>query len=298
MTNETIVSNIKQNVDRNFYIALLCEKNNGIVTSLAKGFLFTGEPLEDLKQVGFIGLIVAVGHFEQSKEVKFISYAAFWIKCELQRHAERCTGLKLSANAQALLYKLKRLEADYKTRFGRVPTDTETSELLGIPLKKINELRGYNVELSSLDAPTGEDGASLGDMIRSERNEIEEAEKRIDLEQLRGIIWHEVDALGSPQAEIMKLKYIYGLNMKEVSNRLDMDYQRARGLEVKAVNTLRRNKSFIKQLEPFTDIQAYNVGLHHTSLTAFRLSGCSSQEWAVIKAEERVEKRANRPTKI
>ena len=95
---------------------------------MAKGFLFTGEPLEDLRQVGFIGLIVAVGHFEQSKEVKFISYAAFWIKCELQRHAERCTGLKLSANAQALLYKLKRLEAEYKIKFGRVPTSTETSE--------------------------------------------------------------------------------------------------------------------------------------------------------------------------
>ena len=86
--------------------------------------------------------------------------------------------------------------------------------------------------------------------------------------------------------------------MKEVSNKLNMDYQKARGLEVKAVNTLRRNKSFIKQLEPFTDAQAYNVGLHHTSLTAFRLSGCSSQEWAVLKAEERAEKRANRPTKI
>ena len=222
MTNETIVLNIQRNIDKNFYIALLCEKNSGIVTSLAKGFLFTGEPLEDLKQVGFIGLIVAVGHFEQSKEVKFISYAAFWIKCELQRHAERCTGLKLSANAQALLYKLKRLEAEYKTKFGRTPTDIEASELLGLPVKKINELRGYNVELSSLDAPTGEDGATLGDMIRSNRNEIEEVERRIDLEQLRGIIWHEVDALGSPQAEIMKLKYIYGLSMKEVSNKLNM----------------------------------------------------------------------------
>ena len=109
-----------------------------------------------------------------------------------------------------------------------------------MPVKKINELRGYNVELSSLDAPTGEDGATLGDMIRSNRNEIEEVERRIDLEQLRGIIWHEVDALGSPQAETMKLKYIYGLSMKEVSNKLKIDNQKARGIALKAEKTIRR----------------------------------------------------------
>ena len=89
MTNEQIVSEIRNGYSVTDYMQLLYESNLPLIKKFIKPYA-AYEPMEDLLQESYFGLWEAVQHYETSANVRFMTYAEYWIRQSVQRYLEKC----------------------------------------------------------------------------------------------------------------------------------------------------------------------------------------------------------------
>ncbi|MFF0095886.1 RNA polymerase sigma factor SigF [Streptomyces canus] len=150
----------------------LIEMNISLVRYAAGRFRSRGqEEMEDIVQVGMIGLIKAIDRFELSREVEFTSFAVPYIVGEIKRFfRDTSWAVHVPRRLQEARVQLARASEELSSRLGRTPTTAELSELMSLPEEEIVEARlasnGY--KSASLDAAIGgsEEGESvLADFI-------------------------------------------------------------------------------------------------------------------------------------
>ncbi|MFL5999264.1 MAG: RNA polymerase sigma factor SigF [Streptomyces sp.] len=150
----------------------LIEMNISLVRYAAGRFRSRGqEEMEDIVQVGMIGLIKAIDRFELSREVEFTSFAVPYIVGEIKRFfRDTSWAVHVPRRLQEARVQLARASEELSSRLGRTPTTRELSELMSLPEEEIVEARlasnGYRS--ASLDAAIGgsEEGESvLADFI-------------------------------------------------------------------------------------------------------------------------------------
>ncbi|MFF5857607.1 RNA polymerase sigma factor SigF [Streptomyces sp. NPDC012751] len=158
----------------------LIEMNMSLVRFAAGRFRSRGpEEMEDIVQVGMIGLIKAIDRFDLSREAEFTSFAIPYIVGEIKRFFRDTTwAVHVPRRLQEARVQLARATEELRSRLGRAPTVKELSELMSLPEDEVREARlaanGYNS--SSLDAAIGtsEDGESaLQDFIGAEDTALE-----------------------------------------------------------------------------------------------------------------------------
>ncbi|MFD6194108.1 RNA polymerase sigma factor SigF [Streptomyces sp. NPDC060275] len=150
----------------------LIEMNMSLVRFAAGRFRSRGpEEMEDIVQVGMIGLIKAIDRFELTREVEFTSFAVPYIVGEIKRFfRDTSWAVHVPRRLQEARVQLARATEELRSRLGRTPTTQELSELMSLPEDEVVEARlaanGYNS--ASLDAAINgsEDGESaLADFI-------------------------------------------------------------------------------------------------------------------------------------
>ncbi|MFJ7147174.1 RNA polymerase sigma factor SigF [Streptomyces sp. NPDC100445] len=153
----------------------LIEMNMSLVRFAAARFRSRGpEEMEDIVQVGMIGLIKAIDRFELTREVEFTSFAVPYIVGEIKRFfRDTSWAVHVPRRLQEARVALARATEELRSRLGRTPTVRELSELMCLSEEEVVEARlaanGYNS--ASLDAAIGgsEDGESaLQDFIGAE----------------------------------------------------------------------------------------------------------------------------------
>ncbi|MET8436979.1 RNA polymerase sigma factor SigF [Streptomyces sp900116325] len=152
----------------------LIEMNMSLVRYAAGRFRSRGDDMEDIVQVGMIGLIKAIDRFELSHEVEFTSFAVPYIVGEIKRFfRDTSWAVHVPRRLQEARLELAKATEELRTRLGRTPTVRELAELMSLTEAEVTEARlasnGYNS--SSLDAALGndEDGeAALADFVGSE----------------------------------------------------------------------------------------------------------------------------------
>lgn len=158
----------------------LIEMNMSLVRFAAGRFRSRGpEEMEDIVQVGMIGLIKAIDRFDLSREAEFTSFAIPYIVGEIKRFFRDTTwAVHVPRRLQEARVQLARATEELRSRLGRTPTVRELSELMSLPEEEVCEARlaanGYNS--SSLDATlsSGEDGeTALQDFIGTEDQALE-----------------------------------------------------------------------------------------------------------------------------
>ncbi|MDX2593799.1 MULTISPECIES: RNA polymerase sigma factor SigF [Streptomyces] len=158
----------------------LIEMNMSLVRYAAGRFRSRGpEEMEDIVQVGMIGLIKAIDRFELSREAEFTSFAIPYIVGEIKRFFRDTTwAVHVPRRLQEARVQLARATEELRSRLGRTPTVKELSELMSLPEEEVQEARlaanGYNS--SSLDAAISgsEDGETvLQDFIGTEDQALE-----------------------------------------------------------------------------------------------------------------------------
>ena len=126
-----------------------------LVESIGRRFTGSGEPLEDLAQEGFIGLITAADLYDASKGVKFSTYATHFIIGQI-KHALRDRGkiIKEPAWLQELNHRLTRVVDSLYQELGRVPTDAEIADVMHVSEEMVADLLTTRevFKVSSLDA--------------------------------------------------------------------------------------------------------------------------------------------------
>ncbi|MFF4712845.1 SigB/SigF/SigG family RNA polymerase sigma factor [Streptomyces eurythermus] len=150
----------------------LIEMNMSLVRFAAGRFRSRGpEEMEDIVQVGMIGLIKAIDRFELSREVEFTSFAVPYIVGEIKRFfRDTSWAVHVPRRLQEARVQLARANEELRSRLGRTPTTKELSELMSLPEDEVVEaqLASNGYKSASLDAAINgsEDGeAALADFI-------------------------------------------------------------------------------------------------------------------------------------
>ncbi|MFD7602747.1 RNA polymerase sigma factor SigF [Streptomyces mirabilis] len=153
----------------------LIEMNMSLVRYAAGRFRSRGpEEMEDIVQVGMIGLIKAIDRFELTREVEFTSFAVPYIVGEIKRFfRDTSWAVHVPRRLQEARVQLARANEELRSRLGRTPTTKELSELMSLPEDEVVEaqLASNGYKSASLDAAINgsEDGeAALADFIGDE----------------------------------------------------------------------------------------------------------------------------------
>ncbi len=141
--------------------------NQGLVVSLAKKYAFTPDIVPDLVAEGNMGLLKALDKFDFSKNVKFVTYAYYWIKRFILRAMLKEFELfRIPEKYHELGEDLSGLEKTYMMKYGRPPTDKEIGDHFDLPHELVKKIKKYseNVKISS-DFYNGEKDVDLFDVI-------------------------------------------------------------------------------------------------------------------------------------
>lgn len=116
----------------------LIQKNLGLVYNVVKRFENRGFELEDLVQIGTIGLLKAIDRFDLSYNVKFSTYAVPMIIGEIKRQIRDNNPIKISRKIKEMYYKVQKTKEYLEKLQDREPTITEIAEEMGISVEELN----------------------------------------------------------------------------------------------------------------------------------------------------------------
>ncbi|TXJ75040.1 RNA polymerase sigma factor SigF, partial [Streptomyces lavendulae] len=217
----------------------LIEMNMSLVRYAAGRFRSRGpEEMEDIVQVGMIGLIKAIDRFELSREAEFTSFAIPYIVGEIKRFFRDTTwAVHVPRRLQEARVQLARATEELRGRLDREPTVKELSELMSLPEDEVREARlasnGYNS--SSLDATLNgsEDGeAVLRDFIGAEDTALELVE---DFHALAPLI----AGLEDRDRRIIHMRFVEELTQAEIGERLGVSQMHVSRLLSRCLGRLR-----------------------------------------------------------
>ena len=227
--------------------------NLKFVVSIANRYKNTGLPISDLINQGNLGLVEAAKRFDPSKDVKFISYAVWWIRQSIiQALAEQSGTVKLPIKQAGILYKINGAIEKLNKQLNREPTPYELSEYLKMDEADIENVLRVSRNYLSLEAPIkdGEDRSFI-DLLESGGSDIEE---EIISKTLKAALDNIVDELDERESQIISWRF--GLDgeapktLEEIGEEMQISRERVRQLETRALAKLRK-KAMKNKLQDF-----------------------------------------------
>jgi RNA polymerase primary sigma factor len=232
----------------------LVRSNLRFVVSVAKKYQNQGVSLSDLINEGNLGLIRAAHKFDETKGIKFISYAVWWIRqAILQALAEQSRIVRVPLNRAGTLHRITRRSSMLLQELGREPTPAEIAEGMDIDMEEVQKTISISQNHLSLDAPLtpGEDNRLL-DYLPDNQNPGPDAETFEHA--LNQCIEEVLKGLKEREAKILRL--YFGLDspepmtLEEIGALLGITRERVRQIKEKALSRL-RHVSRSKALESF-----------------------------------------------
>jgi RNA polymerase sigma-B factor len=208
-----------------------------LVQYLARRFRDRGEPLEDLVQVGTIGLIKAVDRFDPERGVEFSTYATPTIVGEIKRHfRDKGWAIRVPRRLQELRMSIGAATAELSQRSGRSPTVAELAAHIGVSEDEIIEgLEGAQAySTSSLDAQVGgdDDAPMLADRLGADDPDLEGVEYRESLKPL-------LAALPARERRILVLRFFHGMTQSQIAEEVGISQMHVSRLLAKSLAQLR-----------------------------------------------------------
>ena len=188
--------------------------NLGLVWAVARRFLGRGHDLEDLYQIGCIGLMKCIDKFDLSYDVKFSTYAVPMISGEIKRFLRDDGIVKVSRTLKETAYKVKKMREEIVNRTGVEPKLEEISSMLDIDMEEIVASLEANVEVESIHKTIYENDGNaiyLIDKIVSEEDEKEEVINHMLIEEL-------MRDLNDEERQLIQMRYYENKTQTEIAN--------------------------------------------------------------------------------
>ncbi|MBP1619721.1 MAG: polymerase primary sigma factor [Acidobacteria bacterium] len=223
----------------------LVEANLRFVVAYAKRYRHSRVSLLDLINEGNIGLIQAAKKFDPERNVKFITYAVWWIRqAILHALSEHGASFRLPQKQANVLYRLERSRQALGRELERTPSEQELAEELDMEPEDVRVLLASNQNILSLNEPVDEDGeAEFGDLLQQYvvPDTDEEMLRRSFEETLRQAL----AALSEKEQQILSLRFGLEddrpLTLREIGDALGISRERVRQIESQALTKLRRS---------------------------------------------------------
>lgn len=210
--------------------------NLRLVLSVIQRFINRGEYVDDLFQMGCIGLIKAIDNFDLRQNVKFSTYAVPMIIGEIRRYLRDNSVLRVSRSLRDVAYKALQVRDALMNRYNREPSISEVARELNLPREEIVFALDAIQEPVSLFDPIYQDGGDpiyVMDQIRDERNQ-----DGAWLESLA--IKEALEKLNERERMILKLRFFEGKTQVEVAEEIGISQAQVSRLEKAALQHMRR----------------------------------------------------------
>jgi RNA polymerase sigma-B factor len=194
----------------------LIEQYMSLVRSLARRYSYRGEQLEDLVQIGAIGLIKAIDRFDLDRGVELTTYATPNIIGEIKRHfRDKGWSVRVPRGLQELNVQLSRLIEQLTVQLGRSPTISELAKAASVEEEEVLEALESGRAYSSLSLSTGGGQDEDGDLDPLES--IGEIEHEYEVSEDRAVLEPGFRVLDDRERRILHLRFFKGLTQSQIA---------------------------------------------------------------------------------
>ena len=213
----------------------LFEENTGLIYSVARRFLGRGVEMEDLFQIGSIGLLKAVDKFDPAFEVKFSTYAIPMILGELKRFFRDDGMIKVSRSIKENQHRVYLAREKIEKELGREPSLKEIAEMLEMPPEEVAMTMDSAAEVESLYRTVYQSEGtdiSLIDKIPEKENAEEHLLNRIFREEILG-------KLESSDRKLLYMRYFQDQTQTQIAEQLGVSQVQVSRMEKRILKKLR-----------------------------------------------------------
>lgn len=214
----------------------LVNGNLKLVLSILKKFSNRTDNMDDLFQIGCIGLIKSIDNFDLSHQVKFSTYAVPMILGEIKRYLRDNNSLRISRSIKDIAYKSLRIKEEFTTINGIEPTNKEVADMLGIEeidvILAIESLK----EPVSMNEPIYNDG---GDTIYLS-DQLEDKSDNINSWDINIYLKDAIEQLQQKEKKILIDRYLMGKTQVEISEEIGISQAQVSRLEKNAISNIKK----------------------------------------------------------
>ena len=197
----------------------LIEQYMSLVRSLARRYSYRGEQLEDLVQIGAIGLIKAIDRFDLERGVELTTYATPNIIGEIKRHfRDKGWSVRVPRGLQELNVQLSRLVEQLTVQYSRSPTIPELAKAAGVEEELVLEALESGRAYTSLSLSVGGGGGDDDDLDPLESLGTEE--HQYEVSEDRAVLAPGFKALGERERKILQLRFFEGLTQSQIAQQV------------------------------------------------------------------------------
>jgi RNA polymerase sigma-B factor len=216
----------------------LIEAHRALATHLARRYVNRGEPLDDLVQVAFVGMLKAVERFDPERGLEFSTFATATVDGELKRHfRDKTWSVRVPRRSQELHLRLTPTIAELTQRLSRAPRISEIAAELSSREEEILEAMevGGAYRSASLDAvgTEGREATSLAERLGT-------ADANFDLVEHRVVIERALEALPERERTILRLRFFDELTQTEIAEQVGVSQMHISRLLARSLADLRR----------------------------------------------------------
>ena len=286
MTNENLVKEIKQGINEKDNLESLYLNNKRFIYKIAnkyKGY----EDVDDLMQIGVIGMYEAIGPYDETKGFKFLTYARWHIQQAISRYLEENDIIRIPSYLIQRIHQYKKVRNHYNANLHRSPTKEEYCRALKIDFKQLEDvkkalhkykhIKSLNEPLKSSD---GED-MTLADTVQSTENLENSVIDNMMKNKAKAELWQIVSRECTPeQNKVINCRYRGDCTLKQAGAVIGVSSSMARSIEASAIRKLRvpRVSRELRTKFEINQARAYRGGLG-----SFRNNWASSTELVAMK---------------
>jgi RNA polymerase sigma-B factor len=197
----------------------LIEQYMSLVRSLARRYSYRGEQLEDLVQIGAIGLIKAIDRFDLERGVELTTYATPNIIGEIKRHfRDKGWSVRVPRGLQELNVQLSRLVEQLTVQLSRSPTIPELAKAAGVEEEEVLEALESGRAYTSLSLSVGGGGGDDDDLDPLESLGTEE--HQYEVSEVRAVLAPGFKVLDERERKILQLRFFEGLTQSQIAQQV------------------------------------------------------------------------------
>ena len=209
--------------------------NLRLVLSIIQRFNNASENVDDLFQIGCIGLIKALDNFDRSLNVKFSTYAVPMIIGEIRRYLRDNNTIRVSRSLKDIAYKALKVKEELTNRLGKEPSVSMIAQILNIPEFEVTNAIDSMKETISMFEPIYNDGGDtiyLEDQLSNEKDLIDKE----NIISLKGAL----NRIDKRERSVLYARCIYGKTQLEIAADLGVSQAQVSRIEKNAINDMRR----------------------------------------------------------
>ena len=212
----------------------LVKGNLRLVLSILRRYQNRCDNLDDLFQIGVVGLLKAIDNFDLSFGVRFSTYAVFMIEGEIKRYIRDNSQIRISRSIKELSYKIINYREEYLSKYYKYPPNEEVCKKF-----KINSYELYNI-LSSLSEPVSifepvynDGGDTLYVLDQIEDKSLKDLDMLLSLREA-------LSKMKDREKLIIYKRYVDGMSQSEIADYLNISQAQVSRIENSALNSVKK----------------------------------------------------------